>query len=296
MKYKLADYDGGLDAHPVPEHAGHLWLVGSWWELHFKHAEGFVNGELADYVLEALPVDSRSCLVSIRELETDGEILCTFLLPGTSADRFVNDLNQSLGELEARDEQKSDESREWTADRDEREPTDFLTSMPLVTGSELRVEWRDSKPHIGYWVLDGENRVGWLELGGRDVLARIASSDGEWCLKKRLRVGWELIIESSAGEHVGWYSGRKWLPGGTISFTDETQADLRRSLTRRWKVEALDGQEQFLDIRTSGVPSAQTLVVTIRVPPPGPAGGHLLLLASCAVLMLDRMLVFQAAQ
>jgi hypothetical protein len=73
---------------------------------------------------------------------------------------------------------------------------------------------------------------------------------------------------------VGWYSGRKFLPGGMIAFIDGTQVDLRRSFNRRWKLEATRN-EQFLDMRTGGIPSAQTVVVTVsartgRRASPGP--------------------------
>ncbi len=74
IKYKLADYDGGLESHPVPESAGQLRLVGSWWELHFAHAKQFVNGELTDCVREASPIDKRSCLVSIRDSGSDNHL------------------------------------------------------------------------------------------------------------------------------------------------------------------------------------------------------------------------------
>ena len=72
----------------MPEDAGQFRLVGSWWELHFKH--DFVNVELTDYELDSAPIDERSCLVSIRDLEDDRE--CAFVLPSTSADRFMRDL------------------------------------------------------------------------------------------------------------------------------------------------------------------------------------------------------------
>ena len=68
----------------------------------------------------------------------------------------------------------------------------------------------------------------------------MACAGGSWCLTKRRRLGWELVIESNNGEHVGGYSGRRWLPGGTIFLTDGTQVDLRRSLIRRWKLQSTD--------------------------------------------------------
>jgi hypothetical protein len=94
LTYKLRDYDGGLEAHPTPESVGELRLVGSWWELHFKGAEQIVNGELSDYRLEADPIDGRSCLVSITDLE-DEDISASFVLSDTSAERFTRDIDSA---------------------------------------------------------------------------------------------------------------------------------------------------------------------------------------------------------
>jgi hypothetical protein len=111
IKYKFANYDGGLEAHPVAERAGSFVLSGSWWELHFKHTYEIANGELSDYALEALPIDRRSCLVSIREPEDDGEILCSFVLPDTSAERLLSDLDQRSTEQEAGEAECAEEEK-----------------------------------------------------------------------------------------------------------------------------------------------------------------------------------------
>ena len=81
----------------------------------------------------------------------------------------------------------------------------------------------------------------------------MACAEGSWCLTKRRRLGWELVIESNDGERVGEYSGRRWLPGGTISLTDGTEVDLRRSLNRRWKLQPTDTKQRFADIRISSL-------------------------------------------
>jgi len=174
------------------------------------------------------------------------------------------------------------------------EATDFPAGIEWAPGKVLRVAPRDPKPYGHYDVLVGDDKVGALVLGGTAELARMMCTEGSWCLEKRRSLGWELIIESSDGQHVGWYSGRKWLPGGTISLTDGTRGDLRRSFGRRWKLQKTDSNERFLEIRRSGAPSAQTVVVTIRSLPRGPTEGRLLVLTSCAVLMLDRMMGFGA--
>ena len=247
IRYKLADYDGGLDAHPVPEHAGQLWLVGSWWELHFKRGEEFVNGELTDYVLEALPVDNRSCLVSIREPETDGEILGTFLLPDTSADRFMSDLDQSLGELEAGDAEKSGESRDWSADRDRCEPTDFPVRTKAVVGQQL--ELRSRSRFYELCSSDGQ-RVALFDLyGASGDLVRLVCAEGSWRLNKRHKYGWELVIESTDGRPIGSYSGRHWASGGTISVADGVQADLRKTPLGVWKLRVPATREPIASLR-----------------------------------------------
>ena len=175
------------------------------------------------------------------------------------------------------------------------EATDFAAGIEWAPGKVLRVAPRDPKPYGCYYdVLVGDDKVGALVLGGTAELARMMCAEGSWCLQKRRSLGWELIVESSDGQHVGWYSGRKWLPGGTVSLTDGTRADLRRSFVRRWKLRESDSNEQLLEIRRSGAPSAQTVVVTIRSLPQGPTEGRLLVLTSCAVLMLDRMMGFGA--
>jgi hypothetical protein len=118
----------------------------------------------------------------------------------------------------------------------------FAGSLDVAPGKQLTVAPRDPKPYGHYDVLAGHDRVGALVLGGSDALARMICADGDWCLQKRRRLGWELLIESREGQHLGWYSGRKWLRGGTISLIDAAHFDLRRSLNRRWTLRAIDRQ------------------------------------------------------
>ena len=99
-----------------------------------------------------------------------------------------------------------------------------------------------------YDVLAGGGRVGSLDFGGQSELARMACVDGAWFLKKRLQFGWEFLIESSDGQHVGTYSGRRWLPGGTIFSADGAQVALQPSLTGRWKPKTRSNRQSFVEI------------------------------------------------
>lgn len=304
IKYHLRDYDGGLEAHPVPEHAGQLWLVGSWWELHFKRANRFVNGEFTDYVLDAAPIDNTSCLVSIRDLENDLE--CSFVLPSTPADRFMHDLGERLRELAA-EQAGIAELGLQNADRNptgQRPATAFPARMQMTAGEQLQIAPTASSNKLGltglhkfvasegshhsYEVLAPDGRVAAFGMGVRPAeLAWMACADGSWCLKKRLPLGWELVIESWDGQHVGWYSGRRWLPGGTISLVAGTQFDLRRALNRHWKLCQTDSRGSFLHIRTSTSRGGLTMLLSVRSMLPSTTEGILATLTACAVLLLE---------
>ena len=146
LKYKLADYDGGLESHPVPEPDGQLCLVGSWWELRFNDAELVANGELTDDVLEALPIDKKSCLVTIREIDNDREIRCSFVLPHTPAARFASDLAERLRELDA-DQAGIAELGLRQADRDPAGSTAaraFPARMQITAGEQLQIAPADA--------------------------------------------------------------------------------------------------------------------------------------------------------
>ena len=168
----------------------------------------------------------------------------------------------------------------------------FSGSLDVAPGRQLTVAGLDPKPYGYYDVLAGDDRVGALVFGGTGAVARMTCADGDWRLQKRRRFGWELLIESGEGQRCGWYSGRKWLSGGTLSLTDGAQFDLRRSLNRRWKLRPVDGGDPFLEIRTSGIPSAQRVAVAILSRPGGPNESRLVVLTACAIVMLDRMMGF----
>jgi hypothetical protein len=287
-KYKLVDYDGGLEAHPVREPTGQLRLVGSWWELHFKHVKVFVNGELSDYVLEALPVDRRSCLVSIREPAPDEEILCTFLLPNTPADRFMRDLDHNLHELQTRDDAEGAESHDSSTDHDRFEPADFQIRMNALVGQQLELRSRSRSYEL---CSNADQQVALFDLSGvSGDLVRLVCAEGSWCLNKRRKYGWELVIESSDGQHTGWYSGHGLLPGGTILLPNDVQIDLRRVLRGR-KLEVRETGERILHIRGNRPPCTLTIH---SMPAPIYSQAVVATLTTCAVMLLEDMIPMPA--
>jgi hypothetical protein len=284
IKYKLVEYDGGLEAHPVRERTGQLWLVGSWWELHFKRAHAFVNGELSDYMLEALPVDRGSCLVSIRQPGAGGEILCTFLLPNTSADRFMSDLDHNLRELESWDDAEGAASRYSSTDRDRFQSADFQVQMNAVVGQQLKLA---SRSRFYELCSDDGQPVALFDLSGiSGDLVRLACAEGSWRLNKRRKYGWELVIESCDGQHAGWYSGHGLLPGGTIFLANDAQIDLRRTLRGR-KLELRETGERILDIRGNRPPRTVTIH---SMPAAIYSQAVVAVLTTCAVLLLEDMI------
>jgi Protein of unknown function (DUF2510) len=166
----------------------------------------------------------------------------------------------------------------------------FPVSIKAVVGKKLRVVPRDPKPYGHFDVLTADTRIGSLTIGGTEEVARMASAEGAWCLKKRNRLGWELVIESPDGRHVGWYSGRRWLPGGTISLTDGTQVELRRSISGRWRLQTVQTKDAFVRFRRSLAPASLTTIFRIRSLPAGITDVPLLVLTACAVLTLQRTL------
>jgi hypothetical protein len=95
-------------------------------------------------------------------------------------------------------------------------------------------------------------------------LAHIACRDGDWSLKQRRRYGWELVIESSEGQQVGWYSGRHWLSGGTIGLASGGRVDLRRSFNGPWNLCVSETRERFARLSHDGL----NLSLAIRSLPP----------------------------
>lgn len=135
-----------------------------------------------------------------------------------------------------------------------------------------------------YDVLGGGGRVGLLDFGGQPELARMACVDGAWRLENRRQFGWEFLIESSDGQHVGSYSGRRWLPGGTIFLADGAQVALQPSLTGRWKLRTRSDRQSFVEIRKS---DNGPMALTIRSFPAEITKASVVILTACAVLLLE---------
>ncbi len=166
----------------------------------------------------------------------------------------------------------------------------YPVSIKAVIGEPVRL--------VGSDVVAVGGRIGSVTLGGSGVLARMASASGEWALRRRRRWGWHLLIEGQDYQHVGWYEGRPWLAGGTISLIDGTQADLRRAWTlsplASWKLQATDMSERYADLRCPMSWSEQGLTFTISSLP-HTVLADLVVLTACAVVRLEQLVAEQAA-
>lgn len=126
-----------------------------------------------------------------------------------------------------------------------------------------------------------------ISIPGASELARMECAEGNWRVRKRLALGWELVIESLDERHVGRYSGRRLVAGGTISLINGTQTDLRRRLPGVWKLQTVDTHERIVDMHGYG---ASSTALTIRSLPIGVTDPHVMILTACAVMMLERTL------
>jgi hypothetical protein len=174
----------------------------------------------------------------------------------------------------------------------------FAVSMRAAVGEELRVvpaddltrsEWWRGRFHDTYDVLTATGRAASITLGS-DGMTRMARPEGVWCLKKRRRLGWDFVIESADGYEAGQYSGRRWLPGGTIALTDDTRFQLRRQFNGRWRLTVRNSSESLLSIRTSRVKGGVRMTLTGSPGPPPSGETHVAVLTACAVLLLDKMI------
>jgi hypothetical protein len=170
-------------------------------------------------------------------------------------------------------------------------PPEFALSLQAVLGERLIVARSDHEAtSLAYDVLAGPTLVGSLSLADPRAVATLAAAEGEWWLQKRRRLGWELVIESADGRHVGWYSGRRLLSGGTISLIDGTQVDLRHSVTGGWRLQETETGRRIAEMRISGPPLTQKIGLTIMRLPPRTTEVSVLILTSCAVRILYRMI------
>ena len=115
--------------------------------------------------------------------------------------------------------------------------------VPRETKPRWTLSWPVRRLTDGYDVLSDDGAAASISgiAGGRPVMA---TSAGVWSLEKRGRVGWDYALVDANGQEVGAYSGRSWLPGGTIPLIDGTKAHLRRSFGPVWKVLIADTHER----------------------------------------------------
>jgi hypothetical protein len=159
--------------------------------------------------------------------------------------------------------------------------------------ASARIVPGDGHPVPGYDLVTDGGRIGSVSVGWGPGLATMVCADGAWCLRRRRRFGWDFIIESSGGERVGSYSGRRWLPGGTISVSGVArQVDLRRPVPRRWRLQRTDTRKRLVEIREAPTSGAPDLALTIRSLPPGTTRDkYLMLLTACAIVIAERTFV-----
>ena len=178
------------------------------------------------------------------------------------------------------------------------EPKEFPVSIKTLVGQTLRIRFH--RPRRSSVVALSANLesssgelVAWLRLYGPGELVGMACREGTWSLNKRRKYGWELLIESRDGGHIGWYSGRHWFPGGTIILADGARVDLRRSRTFGWKLELSGTREVIAEISRYKPGSAS---VTIRsLPPEVYSDAPVVVLTACGVLMLMAVVRVQSA-
>ena len=141
-------------------------------------------------------------------------------------------------------------------------------------------------------MLANAGRAGSLTVG--EGLVWMSCADGAWLLRKQRRLGWEFVIESSHGEPAGRYSGRRWLPGGTISLADGSAVDLRRSPAGRWRLQSVEAREPFVAMRVTHPRDGLTIALTIRSRQANVLALPQVVLTACAVVILDRTLYVDA--
>lgn len=169
--------------------------------------------------------------------------------------------------------------------RERRNPTRAAPArVETRAGERLSVVPNERQPCTCRDVLTARGRVGSIRLLGAR-LVRVSCADGVWFLKRAHRSSRAFTIESAEHRQLGSYSPGRWLPGGTFSLLDGTELELRRGLSG-WSLRRPGSRQRLASIHQSGVGSAQKLTVTGPAPRGETAQLNLLVLASCAVLML----------
>lgn len=164
---------------------------------------------------------------------------------------------------------------------------DFPVSIGAVGEEQLSVVSSPRKPGTHCQVLASRGRAGSISVFGAQM-ARLTCADGAWLLKRSPRDPGALTIESTDHERAGRFVRRRWPPGGTIALIDGTEVELRRSRPGRWKVQSADGRACLAEFQRSRHRKSQTqeLKVTVHSTPPYATNASMIVLASCALLML----------
>jgi hypothetical protein len=174
------------------------------------------------------------------------------------------------------------------APRREQPGTNFPLRLRALVGQPLWLRATGEKHTECYELLTEDRlRVARVTLGGVHELAHLECAEGAWRVDKQRPWGWELTIEHTDGRPAGWYSGRRWRAGGTLSLTTGARLDLRRPLPGLWKLRTTDTRELIADMRGYGPGSTR---LTIRSLPLGVTDDHVAILTACAVGMLERTL------
>lgn len=172
--------------------------------------------------------------------------------------------------------------------RREQPATDFPIRLQALVGERLQLRSTGEKYMECYELLaEDRRRVARVTLRGVHELARIECAEGAWRVLKRRPWGWELTIEHTDGRPAGWYSGRRWRAGGTISLTTGTQLDLRRPLPGVWKLCTTDTRELIAAMRGYGPGSTRLMIRSLSI---GITDAHVSILTACAVMVLERTL------
>ena len=161
---------------------------------------------------------------------------------------------------------------------------EFPVFLSAIVGRDLRLVGTKYE----YALVTGGGRAGAIGLLGEFWSAHMACREGDWFLTRRLKHGWEFVIEAEDRSQVGLYSGRRWRAGGTILMADGTRVDLRRRTPiADWNLQT-PGQRPFAAISISGL-ERDNARVTIRSLPSGVADVHVVLLTACSVVSLGGM-------
>jgi hypothetical protein len=83
------------------------------------------------------------------------------------------------------------------------------------------------------------------------------------------------------------YSGRRWLPGGSVFLEDGPEVAVRRSVGRCWRLEVVGPRHRVAEFCDPGHPTA---ALTARLLSAEVPNAPLVLMTAWAVVMLERRL------